>query len=98
MDYNMLYVYCFDDGRVYLWDEEYNRFEWYCSESLSIFFESMCLVMQTKNEMIRTGSWDLDQGYLKKVFRYCLDLNGGKKEYEIFYDHILGIDDNTNEL
>ncbi|MBT1705379.1 hypothetical protein [Chryseosolibacter indicus] len=92
IDYSLLYVHCISDGKVYLWDQEYDRIEWSCSESLSVFFESMSAIMQTKIKMLQTGTYDLDQEYLRSVFRYCLTLNDNKEEYKTFYEHLLGID------
>lgn len=92
IDYNLLYVYSLDDGKVYLWDEGYGRIEWCCAESIEIFFKSMIAVMKTKIEMIRSGNFNLPQSYLKSVFKYCLDLNENKDQYIEFYDHILGIE------
>lgn len=91
VDYNLVYVYCLKDDKVYLWDQECDRIEWSCSESLAVFFESMCAVLRTKIKMIQTETYDLDEEYLKSVFRYWLSLNDDKEEYVIFYEHILGI-------
>jgi len=51
----------------------------------------MAYVMDTKTEMLRLRTFDLDKSYLKVVFNKCLKENSGKRKYFDFYEHILGL-------
>jgi len=92
MDYNLLYTYNLDDQKVYLWDIELDQIEWACAENLHVFFHAMSIVMETKLKMLREGTFELDQNYLRRIYENCMELNAFNEVYSAFYVHVLNID------
>jgi hypothetical protein len=89
---NMLYVYDIKSGIVFLMDEETLSLEWYCSENVINFFESMIIVLNFMKQCRGKGYDNLRKDYIRSLLDKCLIINGNKYDYYPFYSHIFAVD------
>lgn len=89
--YNLFYAEDQASGGIVLYDFEFDCIEWLCADSIRHFFRAMTVVISTEITRQERRDWTLPESFLKVKFEECLDLSGGRSEYEVFYNHILGL-------